>query len=277
MLLLNTLYTLYILLLYRLSVPLSISPGKPYITAKVTINALKSREPPEPVLLSHLHLAVHQTLRFPILQRLHVTNLHNNPMFLLSTLFSFFSKSHWRPPFSYDFDIGSSCHGSCDPSPVPKICLRSKIAHILMKFQCFYVSTSRCRFGKVIKNATDMFQHDVLKGAHVHEMTLCVTFGAPHFQTDFRSFTRCSKYAVIHMLLATHVLQTTLCVTFGARLRSVPLPLLGHLVAALAATSPRTPERPPQATIWAAYVFHQCAADLTLERLLLTFRGVRRP
>ena len=40
---------------------------------------------------------------------------------------------------------------------------------------------------------------------------------------------------------------------------------------------PRTPERPPQATIWAAYVFHQCAADLTLERLLLTFRGVRRP
>ena len=122
-----------------------------------------------------------------------------------------------------------------------------------MKFQCFYVSTSRCRFGKVIKNATDMFKHDVLKGAHVHEMTLCVTFGAPHFQNDFRSFTRCSKYAVINMLLGTHVLQTTLCVTFGARLRSVPLPLLGHLVAALAAKNarglrngpPRRPFGPP--------------------------------
>ena len=116
-----------------------------------------------------------------------------------------------------------------------KFALNQKSYIFPMKFQCFYVSTSRCRFGKVIKNATDMFQHDVLKGAHVHEMTLCVTFGAPHFRTDVRFFITCSKYTVIHMLLRTHVPQTTLCVTFGARLRSVPLSLLDRLLAAKAA------------------------------------------
>ena len=45
---------LYILLLYRLSVPLSISPGKPYILSKVSIIALKSRYPPEPVFVLRL-------------------------------------------------------------------------------------------------------------------------------------------------------------------------------------------------------------------------------
>ena len=104
-----------------------------------------------------------------------------------------------------------------------------------MVFQCFYVRAIRCCFGKVANNSTTMSQHEALKGAHVHEMTLCVTFGAPHFRTHFRFFTVCPKSTVIHMLLGTHVPQTALCVTFGARLRSVPLGLLDSLLAARAA------------------------------------------
>ena len=35
------------------------------------------------------------------------------------------------------------------------------------------------------------------------------------------------------MLLETHILQTTLCATFGARLRSIPLGILDHLLGQL--------------------------------------------
>ena len=149
-----TLYILiyiYILLLYRLSVPLSISPGKPYITSKVSINALKSRYPPERALLSQLRLVVHQTLRFPMPQRRHVTNPHNNPMFLVHSFF-YFSKYHWRPHFSYGFDMTSTCFKSCDPTNLTKITWIPFSFIFLLVFQWFHVSTNRFRFGDVIKN-----------------------------------------------------------------------------------------------------------------------------
>ncbi len=97
-------------------------------------------------------------------------------------------------------------------------------------FHCFYIRATRRHFGGVRKSATDLLQHEALKGAHVRQTTLCVTFGALHFGTKFRVFTRCSKYAVIHMTLGTHVRQTTLCVTFGARRPSVPQDLLDRLL-----------------------------------------------
>ena len=60
-----------------------------------------------------------------------------------------------------------------------------------MKFQCFYVNAIRWRFGKIIKNANNLSQHEALKGSDVHEMALCVTFGAPQFRTHFRFFMLC--------------------------------------------------------------------------------------
>ena len=102
-----------------------------------------------------------------------------------------------------------------------------------MKFQCFYVSATLWRFCKIIKNAKNFSQHEMLKGMDVRKMALCVTFGAPQFRTHFRFLTGCSEYAMIRMLSGTHFLQSTLCVTFGARHRSIPLGVfdrtLGHL------------------------------------------------
>ena len=107
-------------------------------------------------------------------------------------------------------------------------------SHIFpMEFHCFYVSATRWRFCKLIKNANNLSQHEVLKGTNVHEMTLCVTFGAPQFRTHFRFITLCLKHRVIYMVWRTHVRRTLLCVTFGARPCSIPLSsldgLFGHL------------------------------------------------
>ena len=98
-----------------------------------------------------------------------------------------------------------------------------------MVFQCFYVSATRLQFREVTKKDIALFGHDALEGAPVHEKTLCVTSGAPHFRTQFRLLTRCFKYAAFHLLSRTHVRRTTLCVTFGARRRSIPSGLLDLL------------------------------------------------
>ena len=83
------------------------------------------------------------------------------------------------------------------------------------------------------KNATHLSQHDSLKGVYVHEMTLWVTSGAPHPKTHFRLFIVNSKYTKITLLLETHNPQTSLCATFGARLCSIPLGILDHLLGQL--------------------------------------------
>ena len=112
-------------------------------------------------------------------------------------------------------------------------------------------------------------------GVHVHEMTLCVTFGARHFTDHFRFIMRCSKYIVICMVSETRVLQTALCVTFGARLCSVPWGHLGRLVAAPAA---RNAQETPNGTVGhpfgVASIIRRSLSDLTSEcwRLHPSFR-----
>ena len=140
--------------------------------------------------MSHLGLAVHQTLRFPMSQRRHVTNPHNNPMFFVYSFF-YFSKSHWRPHFSYGFDMTSTCFKSCDPTKLTKITWIRFSFIFPMVVHRFHVNTNRLWFGDVIKNKTDVIQHEALKCPHVHEMAQCVTFFAPHFRTHFCDFIAC--------------------------------------------------------------------------------------
>ena len=100
-----------------------------------------------------------------------------------------------------------------------------------MVFQCFDVSATRRRVGEVAKVATELSQHEALKGAHVLGTILCVTFGAPRFGTHFNGLAQCTNYTTIHIMLSgTHVRQTALHVTFGARRRSIPVGLLDRLL-----------------------------------------------
>ena len=118
---------------------------------------------------------------------------------------------------------------------INKMSTNSILSHILNVFQRFYVSTIQYGFCKVTSKLRNMSELVALQGAHVHGNTLCVTFGASHFRTNFRSFTLCSKYIVIPMVLGTHVLRTTLCVTFGARPRPLPAVPLERLFGQLGA------------------------------------------
>ena len=123
---------------------------------------------------------------------------------------------------------------------INKNVMDSKLIQISNVFSSFFYSTTRRHFGEVIKNETHVFQHVALQCAHVHEMTLCVTYFALHVPNHFRFITRCSKYIVIPMLLGTHVPPDPLCVTFFARLRSVPPNLLDRLLAAQSAKAAQT-------------------------------------
>ena len=129
-----------------------------------------------------------------------------------------------------------------------------------MVFQCLYVSVTRFQFGEITKTINAVLRHDALEGVHVHENTLCATFGAPRFRTHFRILTRCFEYAAFHMLSRTHVRRTTLCVTFGARRRSIPSGLLDHQ------GRPRTPEWSRRATVWVASVAQGCHPNLISSR-----------
>ena len=95
--------------------------------------------------------------------------------------------------------------------------------HISVDFLMFYVNASRCRFDKVIKNATDLFQHQGLHDAPVRQATLCVTFGAPCRGTTFRLLTGRSEYVMISVTLSAPVPLTTMGVAFGARPKSIPM------------------------------------------------------
>ena len=103
-------------------------------------------------------------------------------------------------------------------------------------------------------------------GALVHEMTLCVAFGASHFRSNFSFIMLRSKYIVICMVSETRVLQSTLCVTFGARPRSVPWEHLGRLVAAPAAKDAQeTPNGTVGQPFGVASIIRRSISDLTSE------------
>ena len=59
-------------------------------------------------------------------------------------------------------------------------------------FNDFMLASIDLTFAK-LKNATDLFQHETLKVAHVHEMTPCVTFGALHFRNHLSLVMQCSN------------------------------------------------------------------------------------
>ena len=78
-------------------------------------------------------------------------------------------------------------------------------------------------------------QHVTVKGAHVHETLVSVTFGAPCVGTILGAASECSKYVTFSIAFGAPVLQTTVCVMFGARRRSVPPRLLETSLATWAA------------------------------------------
>ena len=116
-----------------------------------------------------------------------------------------FSKCSSRTRFSYIFCLASTCYENSDPPRLTKIS-QIQFLHIFpIVFLRFYVSATRLQFGEITKTTNAVLRHDALEGVHVHEMTLCVTFGAPPFGERFRRFTRCFKYVVFHMVSDTHM------------------------------------------------------------------------
>ena len=99
----------------------------------------------------------------------------------------------------------------------------SKMTDISNEFSMFYVNANRCRFDKVIKNATDLCQQQALLDAPVRQATLCVTFGAPCRGTTFHLLTGRSYYVMISLALSAPVPLATMGVAFGARPNSIPM------------------------------------------------------
>ena len=85
-----------------------------------------------------------------------------------------------------------------------------------MYFQWFHVNVLCC-FSKVHKMRASRSQLDTLHGPRVHEISLCVTYAASRFGTNFRALSQRSKYVMFPITCCAPVLQTTLCVAFAAR------------------------------------------------------------
>ena len=104
-------------------------------------------------------------------------------------------------------------------------------------FQCFYVSVVACDHSTFAKLTTRHGRHDALQGAHVRNLSLCVTPGALRFGTRICSFCKCSKYITFSTIICTLVCQITVCVAPRARRRSVPSRVLADPLGASAARS----------------------------------------
>ena len=73
----------------------------------------------------------------------------------------------------------------------------------------------------------------LLQRALAAKNTVSVTFGAPLFGRQIRSFCNCSEYVTFSIMPATMVRELTACVTFGAPRVGVPVasrrrPIFGH-------------------------------------------------
>ena len=73
----------------------------------------------------------------------------------------------------------------------------------------------------------------LLQRALVAKITISVTFGAPQFIPQIRSFCKCSEYVTFSTMPAAMVRELTACVTFGAPRVGVPVascrrPIFGH-------------------------------------------------
>ena len=82
----------------------------------------------------------------------------------------------------------------CERQILTVVFAMSNLSYISNDFHWFYVVVTRRRFGDVAKHATDLLRLEALKAADVHETTLCVTFGALLFGTNFCVPAWCAKY-----------------------------------------------------------------------------------
>ena len=149
-----------------------------------------------------------------------------------------------------------------------------------MVIQHSYVNINPYWFRKTTKHVRSIGHHDPLMGARVAEMTLCVTFGAPHSPNQICCIMLCSKYIMICMVSGTHVLQTTLCVTFGARLRTGSLEPPGPPRGRPGRQErPRTPKRSFPTRFGAASVVQGSHEDLSSDTggFVLASDGVSHP
>ena len=127
-------------------------------------------------------------------------------------------------------------------------------------FQCFHTRIANRLFASLATSATRRYQHDVLQGAHVQNILLCVAFGRALIRDPKSVILQMLKmYYVFHYYLS-FVVRTTVCVAPRARRRSVPSRVLGDTLAASAARSrPECrhkldlsefdPPRPPRSTL----------------------------
>ena len=94
--------------------------------------------------------------------------------------------------FSFCIDFMVDHH---DPSPSLVATFLHYLHETQMFLQCFHARIVKHLCASLAKSATRFHQHDVLQGAHVPNLLLCVAFGAPCFGTKNPSFCQCSKYA----------------------------------------------------------------------------------
>ena len=100
-----------------------------------------------------------------------------------------------------------------------------------MFFQCFHVNTVGWQFWSFVKFTRRHRPHDALQCAHVPNLSVCVTFGAPRFGTQNRFFCEFSKYVLFSITFCAHALQTTVSVTFWATCSCASHVFLGHHLA----------------------------------------------
>ena len=152
---------IYILLLNRLTVYLCNSFGKPSILSKVPIITAVFREPPEGARCAPPAAACAAELCFPMNQRLAVRWANKNQCFFIMQ-FSIFHNLTGVPILAMFLTWHHHAISCVIHQRYQEFTNNQKSYICPMKFQCFYVSTSRPRFGKVIKNRTGLAQHEAL-------------------------------------------------------------------------------------------------------------------
>ena len=93
-----------------------------------------------------------------------------------------------------------------------------QLVHIFPMFLLWFHVNVLCCFSKVHKIRANRSQLDTLHGARVHEASLCVTYAASRFGTNFRALTQRSKYVMCSVAFGAPAFQTTVCVASGPRL-----------------------------------------------------------
>ena len=168
-------------MLYRLTVHLSFFPSENQVLTEVTHISLESREPSEGAFVLRLLSgvaacspgALFSTISASACQKCNIFQMKFNDF-----IFDF-SKSCCGSHSGNISACASTCRKHCGHPILTKLC-RFNFSHIFpMVFQCFYVSAIRRRVGEVAKVATELSQHEALKGAHVLKTYCASRFARP--------------------------------------------------------------------------------------------------